>query len=43
MTIKPELVKSSGSLPFYAGQQAGCEAAISQMFIEEETVALYYF
>ena len=42
-TIKPEIMKSAGSLQLCAGQEAGCEAAthaMNQIFLEEETDAL---
>ena len=42
-TIKPEILKSAGSLQLCAGQQVGCEAAVhamNQIFAEEETDAL---
>ena len=42
-TIKPEIMKSAGSLQLCAGQEAGCEAAthaMNQIFLEDETDAL---
>ena len=42
-TIKPEIMKSAGSLQLCAGQEAGCEAAthaMNQIFLEEQTDAL---
>ena len=42
-TIKPEIMKSAGSLQLCAGQEAGCEAAthaMNQIFLEDETDAI---
>jgi hypothetical protein len=39
-TIKPQIVQSAGDLQLCAGQQAGCEAAMSEIFDDEGTDAL---